>query len=588
MKKIFLYLFIVSSLFSGCRPKGALVSGFTELSDPDSLQYATTWGNCSAGLNAAFGSTDIRYARTVMPENGLSASWAATGWKGERIYTQVVLWSSEDVISVKVSAGNLTDDRGNKIDTPAVVLSPVGYVITDAFLNGCSHRDKDTIASHLAADILHHNRTFNIPGRTARPVWVSVNIPVDAPAGKYTGNIFITALNDSTSLTYNITVQGLMLPPPSDWSFHLDLWQNPFAIARFHKVPLWSEEHWQLIRKYLVLLADAGQKCITTSIIDHPWHGQTYDPFGSMITWLHSSSGEWDYDYAIFDQYIETAMDAGITAQINCYTMVPGGNRFSWFEEDSSGYITRVLQPGSQEYEDLWRPFLWDFREHLREREWLDKTTIAMDERNHKQMAAQLAFLKETAPEFKVTLAGHYYPDLMPAVHDFSFNWRLIDQANSEMLAKRRNNGKKTTFYVACGIPYPNTFTFSPPSEATFPGWVAAAYGFDGFLRWAYNSWPETPLTDSRFITWPAGDTYLIYPGPLSSIRFEKLREGIQDYEKIRILEEIMKSSENTDQLKQFKKLKDLLENIRGNPESAAEQKRIEEGKKLINLLTGF
>ncbi|HSB93755.1 MAG TPA: DUF4091 domain-containing protein, partial [Flavitalea sp.] len=63
-----------------------------------------------------------------------------------------------------------------------------------------------------------------------------------------------------------------------------------------------------------------------------------------------------------------------------------------------------------------------------------------------------------------------------------------------------------------------------------------AAKNMDGYLRWAYNSWTATPLADSRFTAWPAGDTYQVYPGPMSSIRFEKLIEGIQDYEKIQIL----------------------------------------------------
>ncbi|HEY5368179.1 MAG TPA: DUF4091 domain-containing protein [Hanamia sp.] len=35
---------------------------------------------------------------------------------------------------------------------------------------------------------------------------------------------------------------------------------------------------------------------------------------------------------------------------------------------------------------------------------------------------------------------------------------------------------------------------------------------------------------------WPSGDTYFVYPGGRSSIRFERLREGIQDYEKFKIL----------------------------------------------------
>jgi len=66
--------------------------------------------------------------------------------------------------------------------------------------------------------------------------------------------------------------------------------------------------------------------------------------------------------------------------------------------------------------------------------------------------------------------------------------------------------------------------------------WYAAAYRYDGFLRWAYDSWPADPMRDARYGSWAAGDTYLVYSGGNSCIRFEKLREGIVDYEKIRIV----------------------------------------------------
>ena len=64
------------------------------------------------------------------------------------------------------------------------------------------------------------------------------------------------------------------------------------------------------------------------------------------------------------------------------------------------------------------------------------------------------------------------------------------------------------------------------------------AGNYDGYLRWAYNSWTADPLRDSRFRSWAAGDCYLIYPGARSSIRMERLIEGIQDAEKIRLLRE--------------------------------------------------
>ena len=63
-----------------------------------------------------------------------------------------------------------------------------------------------------------------------------------------------------------------------------------------------------------------------------------------------------------------------------------------------------------------------------------------------------------------------------------------------------------------------------------------------GLLRWAFCSYNIDPLktTDYPRRRWPTGDCFLIYPGPRSSIRFERLREGIQDYDKIRLLREAL------------------------------------------------
>lgn len=44
-------------------------------------------------------------------------------------------------------------------------------------------------------------------------------------------------------LQVEIDVQNRTLPAPQDWAFHLDLWQNPYSVARYYQVPLWSKEH---------------------------------------------------------------------------------------------------------------------------------------------------------------------------------------------------------------------------------------------------------------------------------------------------------------------------------------------------------
>ena len=106
-----------------------------------------------------------------------------------------------------------------------------------------------------------------------------------------------------------------------------------------------------------------------------------------------------------------------------------------------------------------------------------------------------------------------------------------------------------TTLYTCCAEAYPNMFIVSPPDEAAWLMWRVPATGCDGYLRWAYNSWTENPLEDGRFRQWPAGDCFMVYPEGRSSIRMEKLIEGIQDCEKAGILSEEWKASGNTEKL---------------------------------------
>jgi hypothetical protein len=102
-----------------------------------------------------------------------------------------------------------------------------------------------------------------------------------------------------------------------------------------------------------------------------------------------------------------------------------------------------------------------------------------------------------------------------------------------------------TTFYTSCANSEPNIYTNSYPAEAAYLPIYAAKMNLDGYLHWAWCNWDEHPLTDSRFRKFGSGDTYCYYPGNRSSVRFERLIEGIHQYEKIQILREEYKNDED-------------------------------------------
>lgn len=509
---------------------------YEEPEDP-SPNTDADWTAVPNGLQASVSSTGIRFVRSEIPKVDQQNTWSGTAWKGERTSAQVVLWSKDSLTEVNTHLSEFKSETGQTLPADIAQIHFVKYIITDEFGEGCGEREPEDYAASLAADGLDPVSSYAIKAEETRPVWITLDVPSDAQAGTYTSNFTIDIKGqESKTMTFSIRVIDKVLPPATDWKFHLDLWQNPYATARFHDVEPWSEAHLELLKPIMKRLADAGQKVITVSLNKRPWGGQTFDQFEAMIEWRKKTDGTWSYDYSVFDTWVQMMMDLGVTNQINCYSMVPWGNEYYYFDETQNKEIKVKAAPGTEAYEELWVPFLDQFKEHLEQKGWDTITRIAMDERGPEEMKAMLELLNAHAPGLGVSFADNHksyklYPD---DLKDMSMAFG--DPVDAEDLELRRANGYISTFYVACPHEFPNTFTFSPPAEGVFIGWYTMAADFDGFLRWSYNSWTKDPLQDSRFITWPAGDTYIVYPDNRSSIRFESLREGIQDAEKIRIL----------------------------------------------------
>ena len=515
------------------------------------------WDKVKNDWNNSWISTDIRLEKNIPPKTSVIKTWKITAWRGENINLQAVIWSKKDMGDIHASIEKLSSENGSIIPSENIQVNVVRYVITDELNKDkkgtCGYRpDKTVFDSLLVADVIDIKSHENIYANEVRPFWVKIKIPSDINPGAYKG---ILSFNHSglSSLQLEINVQQHILPEPQDWKFHLDLWQNPFSIARYHNVPLWSSEHMELMRPIIKILSGAGQKIITASIMHKPWNGQTYDHFESMIMRIKKIDGNWQYDYAVFDKWVEFMMSMGINQQINCFTMVPWDLSFQYFDQASDQLKAIRAEPGTQEFVDYWEPFLIDFASHLKEKGWFDKTTIAMDERPMKSMQKVIELIKKVDPKYKISLAGNYHSEIEPDLYDYCI--AIAQSFPDDVLVKRKAENKKSTVYTCCAEPYPNTFTFSPTAESTWFGWYVANKKYDGYLRWAYNSWNEEPLVDTRFISWGAGDCFFVYPGGRSSIRMEKLIEGIQDYEKIQILKQKFEKEENQSKLKKIEQI---------------------------------
>ena len=588
MRKTLLLAILIGSI---CLAKAQ--DTFTELPD-HKTPVAEEWRGVK-NLHAAWGTSDVRYAWHSLPDTKtLKRTETLTAWRGERVSAQALIYSGTATDSLAPLTLQLTPFKNGRHTLPAeaVKASFVRYVKTDAWATpdghgaGCGHRTNHTLYdSVMIADMIDpHAEALGMDAMSTRSVWVSCQVPADAVAGTYSGTLCVKAGKRTVAkLPLYIKVASRTLPEPKDWHFHLDLWQNPFAEARYYNTPLWSDAHLTAMRPSMEMLAAAGQKVITASIMHKPWNGQTEDHFDSMVTWIKKLDGTWEFGFEVFDRWIEFMMSCGITQQINCYTMIPWSLSFPYYDVATNRIQVLRAAPGDASYEEMWVAMLKAFSQHLREKGWFSITTIAMDERPMHAMQKAMAVIRKADPEFKVSLAGNWHPEIEADLYDYCIALDQTELLPQEVFARRKAEGKKTTVYTCCSTHKPNTFTFSIPAEGAWYGFYIAGTEYDGYLRWAYNSWVKNPLHDTRFRQWPAGDTYMIYPYGRSSVRFEKVIEGIQAYEKARILREEFTATGNAVKLAE---LDALLERFDFNSQHTDDfPSLIRQGQEELNAL---
>ncbi len=460
------------------------------------------------------------------------------GWQGERVNAQLLLRCAYDLTQVHCKI--TWDKQGKTLPLKAQFLK---------FTHSAGEPRPDIISNSEGEFISN-------PAGINRSIWLSCDIPPNTPAGTYhaKASVYAKGLNP-VSIPITISVKRHSLPASKDWKIHLDLWQYPDSVARVHAVEPWSAEHLMLMKPLMKRLADAGQKAITCTIIHEAWNAQNYDHCPSMIRWIRHRDGQLSWDYSIFDRWVHFMMEeVGITHQISCYTMLPWSMKVRVFDEASESYIDELAVPGTAAYEQLWAPFLQDFSRHLAEKNWLHITGIGLDERPDQQVKIASQLIHQNAPDLKIISAiNRASAETSALLHDMSPMIPYTQMLTPQLLAQRKAEGKKTSFYVCMNPAHPNTFTYSPLVEAEWLGMFAAVHDLDGFLRWAYNAWNRDPFESVSVAPFPDGDCHYVYPGNLSTPRFEKLRDGFEYFEKLYIIRQAaLNDAELQAQLKQF------------------------------------
>lgn len=435
------------------------------------------------------------------------------GWKGETVNFRYDYSAS--------AAGEAFAPAWRKVPVEfapkAGVMRPIRYAIKP---HGTEYGE--------SPDRVEWGGATNLPPNGACIAVGSLAIPSDAKPGDY-----VFGFADAEVCLH---VTDRTLPPPAKWKFFTnDLWQNPWSIARMSKTELWSEAHFAACRPFLELTAKLGAKTILATLSDLPWNHQCYDGNQTMIRHIkHEGTGKWTFDYTVFDKWVELSLETGNGPYINCYSLVPWGYAVTW--EDETGHPNRLeAKPGTKAFEEYWTPFLVDFREHLRQKGWLENVRLSFDERDPDDLIAAVSFISKVAPEFHVNAGANVPREKFGNLKIALYNQYILHMDDAFFAAARERRAKGegvTVYYVCCEPEKPNMFPWSDSDDAFWLPVMAVAKGLDGFGRWTLNSWPKDPYADASYWLWPGRDSYLVYPDGSPTWALLQLQNGVQNAEK--------------------------------------------------------
>ena len=106
---------------------------------------------------------------------------------------------------------------------------------------------------------------------------------------------------------------------------------------------------------------------------------------------------------------------------------------------------------------------------------------------------------------------------------------------------RARKDGAELWFYTCCD-PYgrfPNRCVDFPAIKTRIIHWLNWRYNVAGYLHWGLTAWTDDPYATATRYAYPPGESWIVYPGPngpVDSMRYEALRDGIEDYEYLWLL----------------------------------------------------
>lgn len=475
-----------------------------------------------------------------LAKSNLQEAVTVFGLRNETVSAQCIVRAGKDLADLSVTVKPLVREGGGNTSLEHVSWNFVTGILVMTNTPKLREEELTRPAPARFPDCLTEDRQCAVTKGSLKSIYLTINIPTDTEAGKYKGSVEARAGSDSVSLPLELEVYPLTLPDTR----HVKVteWFSTDNFKKFHDVDSpQSDRYWEILRAYAKNMVEHRQNVFKIKL------GLIKSTMGTDET-LH-------FDFQDFDRFAHVFWDTGKMDGMETGPVarrIPSG--WSSTEIELSRFAVTLAADGKTKWlsgEEYLPHFLPTLVEHLRQKKWLDKTLLHIcdEPANHNVVVWRKAsdFVGKYAPELRRSDAiesPHFGDSLevwIPKL-DHLAAWQGAFEA-----AQRR--GKELWFYtvgIYQGGALLNKTVDMPLIDTRLMHWLNYRYDLKGYLHWGFNRWTDDP--------WNApgkhrGDGWHVYPkkdGLLNSLRWEQMRNGLQDCECLFLLEDKIRQLRET------------------------------------------
>ncbi|UCH36011.1 MAG: DUF4091 domain-containing protein [Armatimonadota bacterium] len=466
-------------------------------------------------------SLDTVFKDTPAPAQSSAAiSLVAAG--GEYESAQVVVVPHRALDALAFSVSSLAGPQG-RIPASRVQCRFVGYQWVEKNSKASPPQELTRQAPAWFPDPLLEEREVAAERGENQPILVTVSVPRDTAPGLYRSKVRVQG--DGARVDVPLTLEVLPFNLPEKPTLWVTNWFSHGAIANAYGVPLYSEEFWRLLEAFARDMAEHRQNVVIVP--------------PDLVDVYIEANGGLTFDFPRFDRWVGIFEQAGVAERLEIMHM--GGRTTGEWECPTFAIGRRpALVRATGERQDIEiEQFLPGLVQHLKEKGWLGKSMLHVADEpipvNVESWQEASRRVHAAAPELPRIDAIHV-PGLPGDLEIWVPQLNFFDESY-ETFRDAQQKGECELWFYTAWVPqgkYPNRLMDFPLIKPRLLHWVNYLYGATGYLHWGLNWW------DIEFGHFSPGDEWIVYPGkngPRGSLRWEAMRDGLEDYEYFKLLE---------------------------------------------------